>query len=98
VINDMLALGADRAQPRDRQGALASGRLSIAEGFILAATLGLAGLAAAAVYSSPLAAVLVVYMPVAIVYGTKVERYSLYDGLIRTALYVSRLAAGFVAV
>lgn len=96
VVNDLLDLGVHRAHPRDRHRALASGRLSIAEGFVLAATLGMAGLTGAAAHSSLLAAVLVGYMVVAIAYGVKRGRHALLDTVVLAALYMSRLAAGFV--
>jgi len=97
IVNDLLDLGAARAHPRDQHGALASGRLSIAEGFVLAATLAVAGLAGATVYSPPLGAVLVAYMIVAVAYNRKVGRHAVLDTLLLAALYVSRLAAGLVA-
>jgi phosphoserine phosphatase len=98
VVNDLLRLGADRAHPHDRHRALASGRLSIVEGFALAATLAIAGLAGAAAYSPPLTAVLVGYMVVALAYGMKLKRHAPFDILVLAALYVSRLVAGVVAI
>jgi 4-hydroxybenzoate polyprenyltransferase len=97
VVNDLLDLGVDRAHPRDRHRALASGRLSIVEGFVLAATLAIAGLAGAAAYSTVVAAVLVGYMVVAIAYGLKLKRHALLGTLVLAALYLARLAAGFAA-
>jgi phosphoserine phosphatase len=98
VVNDLLDLGVDRAHPRDRHRALASGRLSLVEGFVLAATLAIAGLVGPAAYSTVLAAVLVGYMVVSIAYSMKLKRHAWLDTLVLAALYLSRLAAGFVAI
>jgi hypothetical protein len=97
VLLDLLRLDADRAHPRDRHRALASGRLSIAGGFLLAASLTIAGLAGAAAYSAPLAAILGGYMVTTTAYGLKREPHALLGGIVTAALYAFRLAAGIVA-
>lgn len=97
VFNDLLDLEADRAHPRKRHRAFASGRVSIRSGFLLAVVLAIAGIGVAGAHSPLLLLILVGYMLATTAYSLRLKHYALLDGIILASLYTSRLAAGVVA-
>jgi 4-hydroxybenzoate polyprenyltransferase len=97
VLNDLLDLEADRAHPRKRQRAFASGRVSIRTGLGLAAVLMSAGIVVAGAHSPSLLLILVGYMLATTAYSLRLKHYALLDGIILASLYTSRVAAGVVA-
>lgn len=98
LLTDLLDLEAARSHPDKRLGAFASGRLSIAHGFVLVGLLAVAGLAGAAALAPLLPLVLVGYMGATLAYGLKLRHHAVLGAIAVAALYAARLVAGMVAL
>lgn len=99
IINDLFDLDADRAHPRKRLRAFASGRLSILQGLLVAAGLIVGAVTAAAWLLPPLfAPVLLLYLATSLWYSMALKRIAMVDVLALAGLYSVRIVAGGVAV
>lgn len=95
VVNDLFDLATDRAHPVKRGRPLASGRLPLAAGPLLALVLLAGGIGVALLTSTRgLAYCLVVYTAVSLAYSAWLKEYALLDVFILTGLYVLRILAG----
>jgi 4-hydroxybenzoate polyprenyltransferase/phosphoserine phosphatase len=99
LVNDLVDLGADRAHPRKRYRALASGRLSIQAALALAAGLAASGLGlSVAVLPGGFSAYLILYTVLTLAYSLDLKRRLLVDALALSVLYTLRILAGGAAV
>lgn len=95
VVNDLFDLATDRAHPVKRGRPLASGRLPLAAGPLLALVLLAGGIGVALLTSTrSLAYCLVIYTAVSLAYSAWLKEYALLDVFILTGLYVLRILAG----
>lgn len=97
LINDLLDLEADRADPIKRKRALASGRLSKRLARTAAPVLMLGGFALAAAISLDTALVLAVYAVVAQGYSFYFKKRMLLDVFVLAFLYTIRVIGGGIA-
>lgn len=96
LLNDIADLNADRQHWSKRSRAMASGRLSIRSGFVLAVALILTGFLAAGLLSLQFASVLLGYFVVTGAYSLGLKRIPLLDTLIIGLLFTSRVVMGAV--
>ncbi|ADY65996.1 UbiA family prenyltransferase [Agrobacterium tumefaciens] len=96
LLNDIADLHADRQHWSKRNRAMASGRLSIRFGFVLAVALIFMGFVAAALLSLPFASVLLGYFIVTGAYSLGLKRIPLLDTLVIGLLFTSRVVMGAV--
>ncbi|SIQ10273.1 4-hydroxybenzoate polyprenyltransferase [Rhizobium sp. RU35A] len=96
LLNDIADLNADRQHWSKRHRALASGRLSIQSGFLLASGLLVGGFLCAFLTSVPFAMVLMAYFVITGAYSLGLKRVPLLDTLIIGVLFTTRLIMGTV--
>lgn len=94
LLNDIADLNADRQHWSKRNRALASGRLSIASGFMMAFGLLLGGFLVACLVSWEFAAVLFAYLLITGSYSLGLKRVPLLDTMIIGVLFTTRLIMG----
>ena len=98
VLNDLLDLAADRANPRKSKRAFAAGHLPLSAGFIMApALLGLA-FCIAALLPPYFVLVLGGYYVLTLAYSFALKGQVLIDALVLACLYTLRIVAGAAAV
>jgi 4-hydroxybenzoate polyprenyltransferase len=98
LLNDLLDLESDRAHWTKRNRALASGRISIFTGLMLAPLGILLGLALGYWACGPFALLfLAVYLGVTIAYSLRLKRIPILDAAILATLFTLRLALGMVS-
>jgi 4-hydroxybenzoate polyprenyltransferase len=97
LINDLLDIEADRAHPRKRLRAIASGQLPKKTATMAAIALVLVAVVAIAAINPPLAAILVAYFVASTAYSRWLKRVALLDVMLLASLYTARLIAGGVA-
>lgn len=98
VLNDLLDLQADRANPRKCKRSFAAGQLALSAGFIMAPTLLLLALAIAAPLPNSFIVVLFGYYLLTLAYSFALKGIILIDALVLACLYTSRIVAGAAAV
>lgn len=98
IVNDLADLISDRRHPAKRRRALASGRLPIAHGLFLAATLAIPGFAIALLLSPAFALAVLFYLALTLSYSFWLKRILILDIFALTGLYLSRILAGGMAV
>lgn len=98
LLNDLLDLQADRAHPRKRQRALASGRLAPAAALLAAPLLAAAGLGLAAAIGPGLAALVGAYVAATLAYSLGLKRVAALDVVALALLYTLRVLAGAAAI
>lgn len=98
LLNDLLDLQADRAHPRKRRRALASGRLPIPWGLALCVACLAGAIAFAATLPRAFAATLAAYVALTISYSMALKRVVVVDVISLATLYTLRLIAGGFAV
>ncbi|MEZ5775997.1 MAG: UbiA family prenyltransferase [Hyphomicrobiaceae bacterium] len=98
LLNDLLDLQADRRHPRKRERPLASGRLPLAHGLVLAPLLLLAAALVALALPPLFKAVLAVYYLATLAYSLFFKRTLLFDVLLLASLYTLRIIAGAAAL
>jgi 4-hydroxybenzoate polyprenyltransferase len=94
LLNDIADLNADRQHWTKRQRALASGRLSIRTGFLLAAGLLIGGFVFAFLLSVNFGIALLAYLIITGAYSLGLKRVPLLDILIIGILFTTRLVMG----
>jgi 4-hydroxybenzoate polyprenyltransferase len=95
LINDVADLSADRRHPRKRNRVLASGKISLVTGLILAFLLGILGLSLAT--SVGCAIVVLIYAAVSISYSLRLKEFPILDVFVLAGLYTIRMLGGGVA-
>ncbi len=99
LINDLIDLRSDRAHPKKRFRPMASGRLSIRSGLLLALACGVAGFGLSLLMlPSAFAGFLIFYLVLTLAYSFDLKRRLLVDVLALAMLYSLRILAGGVAV
>lgn len=98
VLNDLLDLPADRRHPHKRSRPLASGRVPLALGCLLAALLPVAAITIGAWLPHGFVGVLGLYYVITLAYSLQLKDYAVLDVLILAGGYAARVAAGSVAV
>jgi len=96
LLNDLLDINADRKHPRKQFRAVASGRLSIVNAFIVATVFLVGGLIFAAKLSLYFLGILLLYFIISFTYSLFFKKIVLYDVFILALLYSIRVFAGAV--
>ncbi len=97
IFNDLWDLENDRAHPRKRNRAFASGKLSALQGFAAATILLGTGLSIGFILSLPFGAMVAGYVVLTTAYSWALKRYVLIDVIMLAVLYTFRVLAGSVA-
>jgi 4-hydroxybenzoate polyprenyltransferase len=97
VLNDLTDLSADRAHPRKRNRAFASGKLPLMHGLFVVPVLLLAGFALASLLGWAFCVVLLSYVVVTTLYSVWLKRKLFIDVAALAWLYSVRVVAGAVA-
>lgn len=99
LVNDLVDLQSDRVHAQKRFRPLASGRLTIRTGVILAITLGFLGIVLSTAFlPSGFVAYLVAYVALTLGYSFDLKRRMLVDVLALAVLYTLRILAGGAAI
>jgi 4-hydroxybenzoate polyprenyltransferase len=98
LMNDVIDREADRQHPRKATRPVASGLISPGSALTVAALLGLAGLAAGAAAGLDVAAVLLAYLLLNVLYGSWLKHVVIVDVFAIAAFFIMRLLAGAFAV
>jgi 4-hydroxybenzoate polyprenyltransferase len=98
LLNDLADLEADRAHPRKRLRAIASGQLSRTAATTLIPLLLAASLLTALAVSAIFAVILLGYFTLTTAYTLRLKRLAVVDILVLAGLYTMRIAAGAVAI
>jgi 4-hydroxybenzoate polyprenyltransferase/phosphoserine phosphatase len=94
LVNDIADLDADRLHWSKRARAIASGKLSIAAGFAIAAAALVTGLIGAFILSSAFALTIVAYLVLTLGYSFGLKRVPILDTFIIGTLFTTRLVMG----
>jgi 4-hydroxybenzoate polyprenyltransferase len=97
LINDLLDINSDRAHPKKRFRALASGQISLINGFAFSIVLLALGLYLASKLNYLFSAIVLLYFFTSLSYSVFLKRIVLYDVFTLAVLYSSRVFAGGVA-
>jgi 4-hydroxybenzoate polyprenyltransferase len=97
LINDLLDLNADRIHPRKRLRPLASGRISILNGFVFSIMLLVAAFILASRLNYKFWMIVLFYFFTSLSYSIYLKRIVLYDVFVLAVLYSTRVFAGGVA-
>lgn len=98
LMNDVIDQEADRLHPRKASRPIASGLIANRTALAVSALLGIVGLAAGAVAGLKVAAVLLAYLALNVLYGSWLKNVVIVDVFAIAAFFVMRLVAGAVAV
>ncbi len=98
LLNDIWDLEADRAHPRKRHRAIASGHIRITCAAAVAVVLLAVGLTTAWLVSTSFAAILLGYIAVTTGYSWWLKEQVLIDVIVLSLLYTVRIVAGSVAI
>ena len=98
LVNDLLDLAADRAHPTKRRRALASGRLPIDVGLVLATLLIALGVGLAAIAGSGVLLCLLTYLAVTTLYSVALKAVAIVDVVTLGGLFTLRLLAGHMII
>jgi 4-hydroxybenzoate polyprenyltransferase/phosphoserine phosphatase len=98
VLNDLWDLESDRAHARKRLRPLASGKIPILHGVLVAACALLAGLSLALTVSYDFVLMLVLYLGLTVSYSWVLKAHVLIDVLVLSLLYTLRILAGSMAI
>ncbi|MCC2097176.1 MAG: UbiA family prenyltransferase [Hyphomicrobiales bacterium] len=98
VINDLIDLPHDRKHRSKSKRPLASGRLSIGKGVVLAALFMTGGLVLAGIAGLPVLLGVCGYVALTLLYSASLKRIPFLDTLTLASLFTLRLVIGIVAV
>lgn len=98
ILNDIRDAAADRHHPVKRHRPIASGALSIAQGYALSVLLLTVAILGAVVLSGPFAATLVAYVVMQFLYTFGLKRVALVDVMVIASGFVLRAIAGAVVL
>jgi 4-hydroxybenzoate polyprenyltransferase len=94
LVNDIRDVEADRAHPRKRKRAIASGRLSVGTALAFASLLTISGLTLAAFLPGGFIYYAIGYLAISLSYTMALKRQPMTDILVIGGLFTIRLAAG----
>jgi 4-hydroxybenzoate polyprenyltransferase and related prenyltransferases len=94
LINDLIDRAADRAHPRKKDRAIASGALGRGAAAAVAAVLGIAGLAASWAITPALGLVLATYLAGSVLYSTVLKQFPIVDVVVLAGLFTLRVIGG----
>lgn len=97
LMNDLLDLDSDRANPRKKDRSLAAGTIPIAGGTALIPVLFLAGLAIALALGWAFVGILVLYYLLTVAYSLHLKQRTIIDIWVLSVLYTLRILAGAAA-
>lgn len=97
AVNDCADRESDRAHPVKRRRPVASGELSVRSALVLAAALGLAGVALGLLASTSLMILLVAYLLLQVAYALRLKHEPVLDLAVVTAGFLMRAVAGGLA-
>ena len=98
IINDVVDVESDRQHPTKRYRAIPSGQISIPVVLALALVLMVVALGGAALFSAPLALILLAYLVLHLLYSWRLKHMVILDLLTVAAGFVLRVAAGVVVI
>ena len=98
LMNDVIDREADRLHPRKASRPIAAGLISPGSALSVAAVLGAAGLGAGALAGTGVAAVLLSYLALNVLYGTWLKNVVIVDVFAIAAFFIMRLVAGAAAI
>jgi len=99
VINDLVDLPSDRKHPRKKNRPLASGRIPILHGALIAPFLLVAGIMLAVFFlSTEFIYILIAYLVITSLYSFVLKKIYILDIIVLSILYTIRLIAGALAV
>lgn len=98
LMNDVIDREADRVHPRKAIRPIASGLISTRSALAVSVLLGIVGLAAGAVAGLQVAAVLLSYLALNVLYGMWLKNVVIMDVFAIAAFFLMRLVAGAAAV
>jgi 4-hydroxybenzoate polyprenyltransferase len=98
LMNDVLDREADRLHPRKASRPIASGLISVRSALTVAGLFGAIGLGAGALAGWKVAAVLLSYLALNVLYGTWLKNVVIVDVFAIAAFFIMRLVAGAAAV
>lgn len=98
ILNDLLDLEEDRRHPTQKQRPLASGRMFIGSGMLLAIAALSASLLIASLLPGAFGAALIAYLVLTSLYSLFLKRFLVTDVLVTALLYTVRLIAGYLAI
>ena len=98
LMNDVLDREADRLHPRKASRPIAAGSISVRSALTVATLLGAIGLVAGALAGIKVAAVLLSYLALNVLYGTWLKNVVIVDVFAIAAFFIMRLVAGAAAV
>ena len=94
IVNDLFDLASDRMHPKKSTRPFASGELSIAQGFVSAVFLGVAGIALGATVGLPLVACLLAYLAMTLTYSHMLKNKPVIDVVLLAVLHTLRVFTG----
>jgi 4-hydroxybenzoate polyprenyltransferase len=98
LMNDVIDREADRLHPRKASRPIAAGLISPGRALSVGAVLGAAGLGAGALAGTGVAAVLLSYLALNVLYGTWLKNVVIVDVFAIAAFFIMRLVAGAAAI
>ena len=98
IMNDLVDIESDRQHPRKKNRPLPSGQLPVRAAIVAVVLIPLVSLVAAFFFSQPLAAILLGYLVLQVLYSFKLKHVVIVDVLAVTAGFILRVAAGVVVI
>ena len=98
IINDVVDIESDRQHPRKKNRPLASGQLPVRIAMFAAGLILLASFTVSALFCLKLAAILVGYLVLQILYSFRLKHIVIVDVLVITAGFILRVLAGVVVI
>ncbi|MFT4288101.1 UbiA family prenyltransferase [Nocardioides sp.] len=99
LLNDIADVDSDRRHPIKRDRPFASGRLSLATGWVAAPAMLVLAFALAAIWLPPVfVAVLAAYLVITVAYTVRLKRKAVLDVVTLGVLYTIRIVAGAAAI
>ena len=98
IMNDLVDIESDRQHPRKKNRPLPSGQLPARAAIVAVVLIPLVSLVAAFFFSQPLAAILLGYLVLQVLYSFKLKHVVIVDVLAVTAGFILRVAAGVVVI
>lgn len=96
IVNDLADLNADRRHETKRYRPMAAAEISVGQGLVVAAVLGLMGMWGALLLDRWFAATLLVYVLLTLAYSLRLKAIALLDVFVLGILYTLRIVMGLV--
>lgn len=98
ILNDLVDIESDRQHPSKKKRPIPSGQLPVRAAMIAVALMPLVSLVLAFFFSKPLAAILLGYLVLQVLYSFRLKHVVIVDVLAVTAGFILRVAAGVVVI